>query len=113
VAARAEARAELGRLTRSLDDVLVARADGTADDEHDPEGPTLSSEWSRVTGVQGEFTAAVVAIDEALARIRAKTYGICVRRGEPIGLERLEARPAAELCIDCAREVENLAARRG
>jgi len=29
-----------------------------------------------------------------------------VRRGEPIGRARLEARPAAELCIDCARDEE-------
>jgi DnaK suppressor protein len=99
-------RAELAQLTGSLDDVKDARSDSSADDEHDPEGPTLSSEWSRITGVHGELGAKVTAIEAALARIRAGNYGVCVRRGEFIDLDRLEARPAAELCIDCARELE-------
>lgn len=46
------------------------------------------------------------AIDRALERIEAGTYGTCVRKGEQIAVERLEALPWAELCIDCKREVE-------
>lgn len=46
------------------------------------------------------------AIDRALARIDEGTYGTCRRCGKPIAEERLEARPWAELCIDCKREVE-------
>jgi len=40
-------------------------------------------------------------IDEALARIDTGDYGYCEVCGVEIGLERLEARPTAELCIDC------------
>jgi DnaK suppressor protein len=43
------------------------------------------------------------AIDAALGRIDAGTYGVCTNCGRPIGEERLEALPWAELCIDCAR----------
>lgn len=43
-------------------------------------------------------------IDAALDRIEAGTYGICTNCGRPIAEERLEARPWADLCIDCARE---------
>ena len=43
------------------------------------------------------------AIDEALARIEAGTYGICTNCGERIPEGRLEARPYADVCIDCAR----------
>ena len=32
---------------------------------------------------------------------RAANYGQCVSCGEEIGIKRLEARPVAELCIDC------------
>jgi RNA polymerase-binding protein DksA len=46
------------------------------------------------------------AIDAALARIDAGTYGICVNCGRPIAPERLEAMPWATLCIDCKREEE-------
>lgn len=35
-------------------------------------------------------------IEEALGRIAAGTYGICLRCGEPIDRERLEAAPAAK-----------------
>jgi DnaK suppressor protein len=40
-------------------------------------------------------------IDEAIARIDSGDYGYCEVCGVEIGLERLEARPTAELCIDC------------
>lgn len=96
----------LGQIGSTLDEVIEARNSGTADDEHDPEGPTLTMEWSRISGVHSDLAAQSTAIDQALARLAAGSYGICTRRGEPIGRERLEARPAAELCIDCAREQE-------
>ena len=95
---------ELGRQGDTLNAVRAARSGGDADDEHDPEGPTLSDEWSLRAGVHAELTASLAAIDAALVRIDDGSYGSCLRRGEPIGRERLEARPAAELCIDCARE---------
>src|SRR3712207_2709723 len=46
------------------------------------------------------------AIERALERIEAGTYGTCQRCGRQISEERLEALPYAELCIDCKREVE-------
>lgn len=46
-------------------------------------------------------------IDRALARIAAGTYGVCVRCGEQIAAERLEAMPEAELCISCKEREES------
>ena len=43
------------------------------------------------------------AVDAALARIDAGTYGRCTTCGNPVGDERLEALPWAALCIDCQR----------
>jgi RNA polymerase-binding transcription factor DksA len=45
-------------------------------------------------------------IDDALARIDAGTYGTCVRCGQPIPDERLEAVPYAVLCVSCKRDEE-------
>ncbi|MBP2235173.1 RNA polymerase-binding transcription factor DksA [Sinorhizobium kostiense] len=45
------------------------------------------------------------AIDAALDRIAAGTFGICVRCGDPISQERLQAVPHAPLCQVCAAEV--------
>ncbi len=40
-------------------------------------------------------------IDESLERLDLGDYGFCEVCGVEIGAERLEARPTAELCIDC------------
>ena len=48
----------------------------------------------------------LVAIDAALGRIEAGTYGKCVNCGAQIPEERLEAMPWATLCIDCKRKEE-------
>ena len=40
-------------------------------------------------------------IDETLARIDRDDYGYCEKCGIEIGLNRLEVRPTANLCIDC------------
>jgi RNA polymerase-binding protein DksA len=49
----------------------------------------------------------VAQVEEALARQRAGTYGICAECGKPIDPERLRARPEATLCIECARQREH------
>lgn len=40
-------------------------------------------------------------INEALDRLEQGEYGYCETCGEDIGVSRLEARPTADLCIDC------------
>ncbi len=45
-------------------------------------------------------------IDRALEKITEGTFGVCDNCGEKIGVKRLEARPVAELCIDCKVEQE-------
>jgi RNA polymerase-binding protein DksA len=46
----------------------------------------------------------LAAVDAALARLDAGTYGICVTCGKPISDARLEALPAAAHCIDCQKK---------
>lgn len=45
-------------------------------------------------------------IDEALRRIKDKTYGKCQECGGDISVVRLEAVPHARLCIDCKEKEE-------
>jgi DnaK suppressor protein len=45
----------------------------------------------------------LAAIDSALARVAAGTYGKCDRCESVIGSERLEALPWATKCIECKR----------
>jgi len=48
----------------------------------------------------------IASVKRALGRIEDGTYGECVRCGRDIAAGRLEARPEAALCIDCARQAE-------
>ncbi len=45
-------------------------------------------------------------VEAALERIEAGTFGRCVRCGETIAPERLDALPWAPRCIDCQRTVD-------
>ena len=47
-------------------------------------------------------------INRALEKIDEGVFGECESCGEDIGTKRLEARPVAELCIDCKAQQEKL-----
>ena len=40
-------------------------------------------------------------VEESIAHLSSGDFGYCENCGEEIGLKRLEARPTADLCIDC------------
>ncbi|MBT9589733.1 MAG: RNA polymerase-binding protein DksA [Thiobacillus sp.] len=40
-------------------------------------------------------------INETIDKIKSGDYGYCASCGVEIGLERLQARPTASMCIDC------------
>ena len=48
----------------------------------------------------------IYAIDEALVRIKDKTYGRCSKCNKDISRKRLRAVPYTTLCIDCQRKEE-------
>ncbi|WP_217423946.1 TraR/DksA C4-type zinc finger protein [Agromyces sp. Marseille-P2726] len=102
-AERTDAEERLAEFDDAMSEVRTARSDATADDEHDPEGPTMTQEWSQRTAVLADVRAELTEIEHALARIADGTYGICARCGKRITVARLDARPTATLCIDCAR----------
>jgi DnaK suppressor protein len=53
----------------------------------------------------------IAKIMQALRKIEEGVYGECESCGEEISLKRIEARPVAELCIDCKAEQEALERR--
>lgn len=101
-AERQQALRRLADLTGEFDDVVAASLDSNADDEHDPEGATIAYERAQVSALVQQVEGHLAEVDAALRRLDAGTYGTCERCGQPIGSERLEARPAARTCIHCA-----------
>jgi DnaK suppressor protein len=60
-----------------------------------------------VDEVQAEHAARELQqVLAALARLDSHSYGLCVRCGEPIDLQRLAAMPATPLCIACQTRQE-------
>lgn len=53
-----------------------------------------------------EAKYSVQKIDNALSRIKAGNYGICLECGKEISELRLQAMPYAEYCITCAENTE-------
>jgi DnaK suppressor protein len=100
LAERAEALRQAAALEREFAGIAEAAGSAGTDDEHDPEGATLAFEHT--AALLQAARERVDAIDAALDRLRAGTYGVCTRCGQPIGADRLAARPAALTCIRCA-----------
>lgn len=99
---RDEALALAGRLLVDMEAVAAAREGANVDDEHDPEGSTIAYERSQLDAVRRSALERAADAEAALARLADGTFGRCERCSARIGEARLEARPTARLCIDCA-----------
>lgn len=102
---RAQAAARLSATSAALDELTADRAGSNDDDEHDPEGVTLSSEWSRLTGLFEAAASELRQVDDAIARMDAGDYGVCEGCGLPIPDGRLQVRPFARHCVACAEKL--------
>lgn len=91
--------------SRSLEDETGELVSGSAD-QHLADTATETVEREIGSTLEEHDERLLVAIDAALQRIEAGTYGKCVNCGAPIPEERLEAMPWATLCIECKRKEE-------
>jgi DnaK suppressor protein len=84
-------------------------------DDFPDEMDTASSEVNlQFTGRLREREQGLLSkIDAALEKIERGVYGECTTCGEEIGVKRLQARPVAELCIECKSEQEKIERRTG
>ena len=95
-------RERAGALEREFAGLAEATSSAGTDDEHDPEGATLAFERQHAAALLEAAREQLAAIDAALGRLEAGRYGGCERCGQPIGSDRLAARPTALTCIRCA-----------
>ena len=96
------------RLQERLAD-LLERAEVIEDDLRHPLDADSSEQAvdladdEALEGVDDVLRAEIVQIRRALGRIETGTYGTCATCGTTIARARLEARPIATRCIDCAK----------
>src|SRR5579864_568044 len=100
-------------LEREAAGLAEAASSAGTDDEHDPEGATLAFERQHAAALLEAAREQVAAVEAALRRLDEGRYGVCERCGQPIGAERLAARPAAGTCVRCAAASARGARRRG
>ncbi len=62
---------------------------------------TQESEFSLELRTRDRERKLIRKIDSSLRRIDDHDFGFCESCGSDIGIRRLEARPTAEMCVDC------------
>lgn len=67
---------------------------------------TLESDRSRELRARDRQRKLIAKIDAAMQRIDQGTYGFCEETAEPIGVDRLDARPIATLSIEAQERHE-------
>jgi DnaK suppressor protein len=70
------------------------------------ERATRETENSLELRTRDRYRKLINKINKTLARIDDGEYGYCEETGEEIGLQRLEARPIATLCLDAQERWE-------
>ena len=62
---------------------------------------TQEEEFSLELRTRDRERKLIKKIDKTLIRVADDDYGFCDQCGIDIGIRRLEARPTADLCVDC------------
>ena len=70
------------------------------------ERATRETENSLELRTRDRYRKLINKINKTLARLDEGDYGYCEETGEEIGLQRLEARPIATLCLDAQERWE-------
>jgi DnaK suppressor protein len=70
------------------------------------DGSTLEHERHVAFDTRSRKSMLLTEVNEALARIGAGAYGLCLECGEPISAVRLKALPWARLCLRCQQQEE-------
>ena len=95
-------REQISTLTAVIREVTLAAKDIPADDEHDPEGTTVSVERANEVALLAAAETSLIELMEARERLNRERYGICERCGTAIPAARLEIRPETRFCVECA-----------
>lgn len=94
---RASLVAERDALRAELDEL-----EGLKYDANFADSSQVTAERGEAETLAGTLRDTLDEVEKALAKLDAGTYGVCESCGKPIAAARLEAMPAAKLCMDCA-----------
>ncbi len=71
-------------------------------DQNFADSSQVTAERAEVEALATSLQDTLEEVDDALRKMDAGTYGACEGCGQPIAPARLEAKPTARLCMECA-----------
>jgi RNA polymerase-binding transcription factor len=99
---RAQLQEERDRLQHRLQELGQGSDTDLAFDPGFADSSQVTAERGELEALTGTLNETLGEIETALQKLDDGTYGRCERCGGPIAEARLEAMPAARLCITCA-----------
>ena len=99
---RALLEEEQTSLRQQLADLGYGGAASLDYDQNFADSSQVTAERGEAEALGGKLKETLADVEHALIKLDDGTYGACERCGQPIAMARLEAMPAARLCINCA-----------
>ena len=93
---------EKRRLQAELTEIGYGEGGGLHYDPNFADSSQVTAERGEVEALAGKLREALGEVERALAKLDDGSYGKCDDCGQPIDPLRLEAKPAAPYCINCA-----------
>jgi DnaK suppressor protein len=91
---RSDLRARLGE--------MGMLSGGESFDQNFADSSQVTAERGEVEALAGNLREALNDVEAALVKLDNGIFGVCEGCGQPIPPARLEAKPAARRCMDCA-----------
>lgn len=91
----------LEQLRGEMDKTVVYMQDEAANFPDPADRATQEEEFSLELRARDRERKLIKKIEKTLLKIENDDFGFCESCGVEIGIKRLEARPTADLCIDC------------
>lgn len=88
-------------LMEEVDRTVTHMKDEAANFPDPADRATQEEEFSLELRTRDRERKLIKKIDKTLLRVEEDDYGFCDQCGVDIGIRRLEARPTANLCVDC------------
>ena len=71
-------------------------------DQNFADSSQVTAERGEVEALAGSLRESLTDVEAAIAKLDTSRFGICEGCGQAISPDRLEAKPAARLCMECA-----------
>jgi RNA polymerase-binding transcription factor DksA len=99
---RASLEGEQASLRAQLAELGVGENGGLDYDQNFADSSQVTAERGEAEALAKSLRETLSDVERALGKMETGSYGTCESCGQPISPARLEAKPAARFCINCA-----------